>query len=202
MKIRTPYTTPVLKKGQLLSAALPVWCQSCWTTICICLTPKMDGVKLSQWGEVRVEEAIFLRLSWETTKGTLYTAAVLVYMSPSTNRFYLLQEDLIQLDVISTEYPFILTATQNASCECPARIKPHVLELSFRFTCTPQNNEKMEQWILEHFVLSTFNQCTHQVLPGWQVLQSPSREPWRNDFSCLQTKFSTTSLCKEQLDKV
>ena len=122
--------------------------------------------------EIRVEGAIFLRLSGETTEGTLRTAAVLVYISPSTNRFYLSREALIQLDVISTDLPRIgaateiysITATQYALCGCPARRKPPLRSKELPFTCTPQNSKKMEQWLLERFASSTFNQCTHQLL--------------------------------------
>ena len=103
--------------------------------------------------EIRVDGAIFLRLTGKRATGFLRrTAAVLVYISQSTNRFYLSREALIQLDVILPDFPRVGAATDLllAPLDCH----------SFAHLGT------MEKWILKLFASSTFNQCTHQSLPG------------------------------------
>lgn len=50
-------------------------------------------------------------------------------------------------------------------CDCPKRTpvpaKPHNLP----FNCTPANNNKMKEWLLDRYKSSTFNRCPHQPLP-------------------------------------
>ena len=103
--------------------------------------------------EIRVEGAIFLRLTGKRATGFLRRiAAVLVYISPSTNRFYLSREALIQLDVILPDFPRVgaatetssITVTQYASCGCPARTQPPPRPVRLPFICTPENNGKMD----------------------------------------------------------
>jgi hypothetical protein len=98
----------------------------------------------------------------------------MAYISPDTTRFYLSRNALIQLDVITRDFPRIGAATEaspiesspQASCGCPARTIPPSRPKELPFACSPENNSQMQQWLLDRFASSTFNQCTHQPLPG------------------------------------
>ena len=127
--------------------------------------------------EINVEGAMLLCLSGKSETGISQTAAAMVYVSPSTNRFYLPKEALIQLG-ISLDFLQIDAATETssidatlfASCGCPASTTPPPHSNILLFTCSLENNELMEQWLLERFASLTFNQCTHQPLPGMTSL--------------------------------
>ena len=81
--------------------------------------------------EIQIEGAIFVRLSGEDAQGGTYTAPVMAYVSPSTQKFYLSQESLIQLGVISKNFPQIGAALEASAIEhsmsprgCPTRALP------------------------------------------------------------------------------
>ena len=60
------------------------------------------------------------------------------------------------------------TTSTGVSCEdCNNLIRTQVptRPIELPFTAVPENNEKMEQWLLQYFSSSTFNQCPHQPLP-------------------------------------
>ena len=48
--------------------------------------------------EIEIAGAIFVRLSGKDSLGNVHTAAVMAYVSPSTTKFYLSREALVQLD--------------------------------------------------------------------------------------------------------
>jgi len=87
--------------------------------------------------------------------------------------FYWSRDVLVQLDVISFNFPQLGAAIHQSSVQnqpdqyaCLKRTKlplrPHVLP----FKCVPKNNGKMRDWLLDRYSTSTFNQCTHQQLLG------------------------------------
>jgi len=99
----------------------------------------------------------------------------MTYISPSTTRFYLSREALIQLDVISSNFPELGSAQQlhqlsisegTGNCGCPDRNPPPPRPAKLPFECIPANNNKMREWLIDYYSTSTFNQCTHQPLPG------------------------------------
>ncbi|KXJ23386.1 Retrovirus-related Pol polyprotein from transposon opus [Exaiptasia diaphana] len=55
--------------------------------------------------------------------------------------------------------------SQDSTCTCPQceAPPPHPRELPF--PCTPDNNKRMETWLLERYTSSTFNTCPHRALP-------------------------------------
>ena len=101
------------------------------------------------------------------------TAAVIVYVRPATNRFYLSRDPLIQLSITNPNLPQLDGSTLQQSainsqkhlCEYPECTKPPSCPKSLPFGCIPTNNEKLYKWILERFSTSAFNQCSHQQPP-------------------------------------
>ena len=56
--------------------------------------------------------------------------------------------------------------TEDASqCSCPIRTVVPDLPKDLPFECIPENNERMEKWLLQYFASSTFNTCPHCPLP-------------------------------------
>ena len=101
--------------------------------------------------EIPVVGAIVLRLSGATPEGATHSAAVMTYVSPSTNRFYLSRDAMVQLKVISYDFPRLGAALSNTavedhhqSCECPERMLPPPPPSSLPFDCCLENNERMK----------------------------------------------------------
>lgn len=137
------------------------------------LLPVRHGLYAANGEKIPVNGAILLRLSGTSNEGDAHSAAVMTYISPSTNRFYLSREAMIQLNVISKDFPKIGATVQEAvigcsiePCGCPRRSLPPGRPSSLPFDCIPGNNIRMRDWLMERYSQSTFNQCTHQQLPG------------------------------------
>ena len=123
--------------------------------------------------KIHISGAILLRVSGTDNLGDTYTAVVMVYVSPDTNKFYLSREALIQLCVIPKNFPRVGAAMETSSindrrakCGCPLRTMPPEMPEQLPFTCCPENNAKMKQFLGEYYASSTFNTCPHQVLEG------------------------------------
>ena len=52
-----------------------------------------------------------------------------------------------------------------SNCKCPQRESVPAKPSSLPFTPTPDNNEKMREWLLDRYGKSTFNTCPHRPLP-------------------------------------
>ena len=123
--------------------------------------------------EITISGAIFLRLSAKDAMGNTFTAGVMVYVSPSTNKFYLSRQALIQLCVIPKDFPRVgafaeMSSIENcrAACGCLKRDLPPTRPSRLPFDCCPENNSKMREWFGAYYASSTFNKCPHQKLEG------------------------------------
>ena len=97
------------------------------------LRPVRRTILAANREEIDIVGAILLCLTGTADDGTIHTARVMVYVSPSTRKFYLSREALIQLKVIPPDFPKVgsavhaseLSATAVASdiapCGCPIR---------------------------------------------------------------------------------
>ena len=96
----------------------------------------------------------------------------MAYISPSTKKFYLPREALIQLKVISKDFPKVGAALEasaieaKAPCGCLLRALPPGRPQQLPFQAIPENNERMKQWLRDRYAASTFNKCSHQPLKG------------------------------------
>ena len=96
--------------------------------------------------EIDIAGAIFVRLHGKDACGTKHTAHVMVYVSPSTEKFYLSREALIQLGVIPKDFPKVGAAlessaieAQTAECGCPKRSLPPGRPAKLPFPVCPEN---------------------------------------------------------------
>ena len=123
--------------------------------------------------EIKIVGAIFIRLSGTDTGGTVRTAPMMAYVSPSTQKLYLPREAMIQLGVISKDFPKIGEVTEASSiedhmapCGCLKRSLPPARPQQLPFPASPENIDRMKVWLSDRFAASTFNKCTHQLLKG------------------------------------
>ena len=138
------------------------------------LIPVKQSLDAANKEVIPISGAIFLRLSGFSSTGERHTAAVMTYISPSSDKFYLSEDALLQLNVISPAFPEVggalhqsaIQGSQLNHCDCKKRVKSPSRPDKLPFECVPSNNDKMRRWLINYFSASTFNQCTHQELPG------------------------------------
>ena len=113
----------------------------------------------------------------------------MVYVSRDVPTMYLSYDTMVSLGIVNKDFPKIgqfpsniepTNSTANDSsgkicgatlgdgnaCACPKRGPVPPLPTALPFTCTPENNGKMREWLLQHYGSSTFNTCPHQELPS------------------------------------
>jgi len=148
------------------------------------LIPVRHNMKAANAAPINIDGAIIVRLSGTTGAGDTAKAAVMVYISPDTDNFYLSREAMLQLGIINSRFPQLsaanaanhdahnseaeVVATESslyAECGCLRRQMPPEKPARLPFPCTPENAEKMKAWILMFYASSTFNKCPHQKLP-------------------------------------
>ena len=102
--------------------------------------------------KIDISGAILLRLHGNNSAGQSRTAAVMTYVSPNTQRFYLSREALIQLGVIGKNFPRVGSADEecaieeeNASCGCLVRTSPPRRPENLPFPPTEANIPKMRK---------------------------------------------------------
>ena len=99
----------------------------------------------------------------------------MIYVSDSTNLFYLSRHAMAQLQIIDSHFPQIgahssisgvcINNHETNLCDCPARTNPPSRPQKLPFQPIESNIPKMKEWLLARFASSTFNKCTHQRLP-------------------------------------
>ncbi len=138
------------------------------------LIPVRRSMVAANSEEINIVGAVFIRLSGtDDTTGATYTAAVMAYVSPSTKRLYLPREALIQLRVIPKDFPKVGAAAPSVSaietlapCGCLLRGLAPERPKQLPFKPSPENNQKMKEWLRDRYACSTFNKCSHQQLKG------------------------------------
>ena len=145
------------------------------------LIPVRHSMKAANKASINIDGAIILRLSGSDGSGNVHEAAVLVCISPDTEQFFLSHESMVQLGIISEDFPKIGSAVSQsvhifssiesevesskyAECGCLLRKAPPKLPDKLPFPCTDENVEKMKAWLLEFYASSAFNKCEHQRL--------------------------------------
>ena len=118
---------------------------------------------------IGIEGAIVLRITAFTQSMKRKTTRQIVYISESTDKFFLSMEACKDLGIIphsfpSIESPIMIDPEEN-SCQCPPRQNPPPLPNTLPYPATEQYREKLEQWLLDYYKSSTFNTCEHQKLP-------------------------------------
>ena len=137
------------------------------------LLPVKRTMRAANMEEIEISGAVFIRLTGTDASGKKHTAPIMAYVSPSTEKFYLSREALVQLGVIPKNFPKVgavlessAIEAQTAPCGCMARSLPPERPENLPFPARPENCEKMKKWLGERYASSTWNKCTHQVLKG------------------------------------
>ena len=123
--------------------------------------------------------ALPVRISGTSPAGKQLSTNQLVYITPTTERFFLSKQACVALEIISPSFPAVGSAhalhsddniipdgpTEKPQCDCPRRQAPPVRPTSPPYPPTEENRERLQQWLLDYYASSTFNTCQHQPLP-------------------------------------
>ena len=137
------------------------------------LIPVTMQMRAINKNSVEILGAILLRISI-MDNGNLYETAQVVYITSSTDKFYLSFEACIELGLISKDFPSVVEAasitspTETRECNCPKRSLPPPLPTKLPLPATEENVPKLKEWLLKYYGHSTFNTCEHQTLPSME----------------------------------
>ena len=157
------------------------------------LIPVTLDIMAANRSTITIAGAIILRIEGRSLNNDLLTCATMVYISETARGFYLSWEAMLDLGIISPCFPYVDTrqlptthrtnkiprallcslnagcskppVTTSDQCSCPTRTVTPRRPATLPFKCTPDNNTKMEQWLLHFFASSTFNTCPHRTQP-------------------------------------
>ena len=162
---------------------------------------------------INIVGALFVQLSGKDADGKVHVAREMVYISPSTSKFYLSRDALIKLCIIDENFPCIggaaevsaISSDSDESCGCIPRTLAPGRPKQLPFRCIPENNSKMREWLLNRYKGSTFNKCTHQLLPGMtgpplKIHLKPDAEPFAVTTAATVPKH-WEKMVKDNLDK-
>ena len=140
------------------------------------LVPVKNKITAANRSPIKIYGALLLRLNGTTPTSQHVQTAAVVYVSPDADKFYLSRGVMVDLGIISEQFPLIgdgetmAAHTQEAAesgktCSCPKRTMPPGRPDKFPVPRTKGNIPVMKQWLQDRFSSSTFNKCPHQKLP-------------------------------------
>ncbi|XP_048589654.1 uncharacterized protein LOC125573262 [Nematostella vectensis] len=165
------------------------------------LQPVNLSLSAANRSPIAIDGAFFAKLSTAPPNGEATCCRSMVYVSSSVRAMYLSYESLLNLGLLSTDFPTnpvgrhdgrrptphgrsipephsSINATRSINggctapntpsdptCHCPQRTVPPQRPSELPFPCTPENNGRMKDWLLERYASSTFNTCPHRALP-------------------------------------
>ena len=142
---------------------------------------------------INILGATILRLSGKSKSGDALATRQITYVTDDSDKLFLSREACMALGMISNTFPTIgetlpppnmsahssqdnpnlnhaVYGTHTAPCNCPKRQMPPQRPKKLPYSATDANCPLLQQWLLDHYVSSTFNTCEHQPLP---FMQSP-----------------------------
>ena len=141
-----------------------------------CLVPVKGQMSAINGEGIDILGAVFLRLEGkDANNGAIVKTAVMAHVSRATDRFFISQQAMRELGIISHDFPKVQAPLMNAAaavaeqkvapCGCPSHSKPPDRPTTLPFEPLEENVDKMKAWLLDRFASSTFNVCPHQPLP-------------------------------------
>ena len=124
--------------------------------------------------------------------GSIVQCQSMIYISEAVSGFFISFDTLVRLGAVTSKFPVvgschflnsmlpactqdmgsssysqlysIESGCSDQTCDCPQRSAVPLRPKSLPFLPTPENVEKMKQWLLHFFQASTFNVCPHRPL--------------------------------------
>ena len=156
------------------------------------LSPARLNLSAANTSDISVEGAFFATIKTNFINEKNRSCHSMIYVSKSVRSMFLSQETLLKLGILHQEFPNtsynaeptsnVIDSPINAGlappeapiqrqsklekrCSCPLRTIPPQPPSTLPFSCCPENNSKMKEWLLNRYGSSTFNTCPHRALP-------------------------------------
>ena len=159
------------------------------------LSPVSLSLKSANSSSIKINGAFFARISGTSPHGEVLSCQTMVYVSDQVSDLFLSHDTMVDLLIVSQDFPEIGSATpcyadpppiaplltsvsirsmnagctddtsSHGTCNCPQRESVPPLPSELPFKCVPENNACMKLWLLERYKASTFNTCPHRPLP-------------------------------------
>ena len=132
--------------------------------------------------------AVILRLSGKSGSGKVIETAQDCYVTDVIEGAYFSREACTTLGILPSDFPRTGSATkqpmlvssaaasprdEECDCSCPIRTKPPPLPTALPFPATDANRTALQNWILDRYRSSTFNNSECQTLP---LMEGPPLE--------------------------
>ena len=111
-------------------------------------------MRAANMGEIKISGAVFIKLTGTDSSSKEHMASIMAYVSPSTEKFYLSREALIQPKIIPKNFPKVGAAlelsaveAQTAACGCLNRSLPPERPKDLPFPACPENCDRMKKWL-------------------------------------------------------
>ncbi len=147
--------------------------------------------------DINILWAVILRFSGKDPSGKLVETRQMTYVTNNSDKVFLSREACINLGLITEAFPMvgefantsevhdtpcISTSIEVALCGCPRRQRPPPPPAKLPFPATLENHQKLHDYLLEYYRVSTFNACEHQPLPAMdgpplQLMVDPDASP-------------------------
>ena len=163
-----------------LPAMADTGCQSCLMGIQVAermglnandLIPVTMKMKAANEGGIPILGAMMVRFSGTDWRAVTRETRQIAYITNTSDRIFLSRAACIDLGMISKAFPTIgeVMASDGADtltlCPCMPRVAPPPLPEGLPMPATEENRTEIESWLKRRYAASTFNTCTHQLLP-------------------------------------
>ena len=171
-----------------ISASVPALadtgCQSCLTGLKAIyrlslresdLIPVTMRMHTANNNGIKIQGVILLRISCNDPAGRPVVTKQMTYVTDSSEKLFLSREACVALGIVPDSFPTVyapvgksvndIHESSLAPCGFPKRQLPPPLPESPPFPATVASHEKLQQYLLNYYGLSTFNTCAHQQLP-------------------------------------
>lgn len=147
------------------------------------LLPVSLSLSAANKSPIRIDGAFFGKVWGRSKDGTEASCKSMIYISRDVKSLYLSFDTMLALGILSPNFPSVgeftnpshellrpnksVCATDgeaNPPCGCSRRTVVPDKPTTFPFPCSPENNEKMRQWLIDRYSSSVFNVCPHQPL--------------------------------------
>lgn len=155
------------------------------------LSPVSLPLHAANKSPIRIDGVFNASFTGQSHNGGKVTCRLTVYVSRDVVTLYLSYDTIINLSIMNRKFPQIglysanpdidpvmpspgtdvslvcgVTNADGTTCQCSKRTPVPERPTLLPFPCTPENNNKMRNWLLDHYGSSPFNTCPHQALPS------------------------------------
>ena len=146
------------------------------TPITFAPSPSKTDIRGADGSPLVVTGAVDSTVAATNQSGEIISTEVKFYMVENVSECYLSWDAMRGLRIVNEHFPeagsgdrhdcsLCTLSADVQACTCTPRTRPPPAPEKLPFAPSPHRIPDMKKWLLERYASSTFNKCTHQVLP-------------------------------------